>query len=318
VVFGDFDGVGNTDYEGASFWFNPMGSEDTGSLTATYTKFHLCSLFGPKDHYTVISINSCDYSIFRDCLFSNIQEFITCAHLTIENCVWSGGRYLMAFPEEGLSINGLKAYGISTRPFFLRDCIGTIDIKGIVLSATFSQTVNQSDKYGSVGGGTFRIINISYPGYTTPNWRFIDSGPNYWPNIVFGFTMNLKVLDYNGNPDSTAVIKVYDNQGTEVVNESADSDGMIDEQVIIYRTHKQEAGIYYVTDDNDWDNHYPLTLTVNSAKGQPFSTQLIPIFDMADKIITNGIDWTIQLASPVYVSREISATIVEDVITGKI
>ena len=77
---------------------------------------------------------------------------------------------------------------------------------------------------------------------------------------------------------------------------------------------------WYPEFDNpdDWNKYYPFTLSITSNKGQPYSQIIMPTYDRDSNIVKKGMDWEVQLASPVYVNTELTATVEEDIITGKI
>jgi len=93
------------------------------------------------------------------------------------------------------------------------------------------------------------------------------------------YTFNLKVVDAEGNPIPDARVKIWDNAGNLVVNETTDSNGRIPEQILTYG--------YY--DQDHWSTPVmitPHTIRIHHQDYPPKEFQFV-----ADE----PIDWTISL-----------------------
>jgi len=93
------------------------------------------------------------------------------------------------------------------------------------------------------------------------------------------YTFNLKVVDAEGNPIPDARVKIWDNAGNLVVNETTDSNGRIPEQILTYGYYDQDHGSTPVMIT-------PHTIRIHHQDYPPKEFQFV-----ADE----PIDWTISL-----------------------
>jgi len=82
-----------------------------------------------------------------------------------------------------------------------------------------------------------------------------DSWYSRWKNVIperkvfRQYTVKLKIIDREGNPIENASIKIYDNNGTLIVNETTDENGEIPEQTITYGYYQRSTDGYYTHDE---------------------------------------------------------------------
>jgi len=107
-----------------------------------------------------------------------------------------------------------------------------------------------------------------------PLWYLSNAG-----KIYRQYTFNLKVVDEAGNPIPGASVKIWDNAGNLVVNETTDSNGRIPEQILTYGYYDQDHGSTPVMIT-------PHTIRIHHQDYPPKEFQFV-----ADE----PIDWTISL-----------------------
>ena len=105
-------------------------------------------------------------------------------------------------------------------------------------------------------------------------WKLTNYG-----KIYRQYTFNLRVVDAEGNPIPDARVKIWDNAGNLVVNETTDSNGRIPEQILTYGYYDQDHGSTPVMIT-------PHTIRIHHQDYPPKEFQFV-----ADE----PIDWTISL-----------------------
>lgn len=172
-------------------------------------------------------------------------------------------------------------------------CMGLECSRGI-----WFQGINGSarDVYGRNLGRAFRISELDESdGDCYIIDGDFDSWTSRWVNVVperkvyRQYTVNLKVVDEDGNPVENATVKLYDNNDTLVVNETTDTDGTIPEQVVTYGFYQREGdGIF--THDEIFHSNSPHTLVISKEGYNVYEIS----FDLDKKI-----DWTIALKNKI-------------------
>jgi hypothetical protein len=100
------------------------------------------------------------------------------------------------------------------------------------------------------------------------------------------YTLNLKVLDKNGNPIEGATVTLWDKNGTQVFSVTTDVNGQIPEQTVLYARYEQDLpGTGTIT-----TIYSPHKLEIKKAGYQDYQKEFT---------LDNKVDWKIKLAKAV-------------------
>ncbi len=308
LQLGDYSGV---EKEGGVFIFNHFCQEDTGSLTFVKVQCQGITFMGHKDSFGGFNFYGNSYNNYRDCSWINMINFFTSeSGSTFEDCVSMGWRYLFAFPQAGININGFTAYG-GNNLLYIRSADTIPTVRGLkFIDATASRVVINSDTYGT---GTLRqgvrVINLDLSQCGTSSKVNIQ---NYSTHAVtkspihyVAFSLNLTVTDESGNAISGATVVLKDKDNNQLFSTTTSASGVITEQIVdilkaqydtIPPSGTSSKAFYFDTPTVDWTYYYPFTLTVSKSGYETYTDTLLKDgYSRTNEICKNGANLTIAL-----------------------
>ena len=304
IQLGDYDGSSSVGREGGVMSFNHFCTEDTGGLVLTKVESQGVTYTDFKNSYGGYNFGTASNSIFRNCNFINNMNFFGVDNVSIENCAWMGGRYFSAMPVS-MSTDGITIYQPNYVPFYVRvrnSGVFAIVKNAKIIGETSDYMVVKADSYGITGPdkNSTRFVNFDISECNNPFYSYNIGGNYFNPlNVLFSFSMNLKVIDENGNSLENAEVILKDKNGTIIFDELTDVNGTIPEQYVnYYRDYKNYTHNSYFDDPTDWTTYYPYTLTINKSGYSTYNTTFFSSYDRNSNIVKNGADWTIALSPP--------------------
>jgi len=209
-----------------------------------------------------------------NCIFENSYHFAFTRSTDIFNLTVINSSTFLRRPDATTVVNHCVGLSCSKGVWFQGAGGSVKDVYGRKISYAFYLTdldENDTDCY---------IINGDF-----------DSWKSRWKSVVperkvfRQYTVNLKVVDRNGNPIEGANVVLKDKDGNVVFSETTNSEGKIPEQTVTYGYYQREGDGYYNHDDI-FTSYSPHTLTISH---QNYPSREFK-FTLDKKI-----DWTIAL-----------------------
>lgn len=209
-----------------------------------------------------------------NCIFENSYHFSFTRNTDIFNLTVINGSTFLRRPEQTTTVNHCVGLGCYKGVWFQGMGGSVKDVYGRNLSYAFYLSdldENDTDCY---------IINGDFDTWKS---RWVNVNPER--KVFRQYTVNLKVVDRDGNPLENANVVLKDKDGNIVFSQVTNSEGKIPEQTVTYGYYQRESDGFYNHEDI-FTSFSPHTLIVSKSGYQNFEVVVT---------IDRKIDWIIVL-----------------------
>jgi len=128
---------------------------------------------------------------------------------------------------------------------------------------------------GSAGQGAHLYVIDA----DTDTWNIYFSNANNTTEVYQQYSMNIKIIDEQGNPIEGAIVRLLNNSGELIFEQITGTDGRISEQIVTSHKYVHESGCRPgVARDI---NYNPFTIIINKEGFLPYSK----VFELNEKVV---------------------------------